>query len=76
MRRFAAFLHNLGSSRWMGMMWLSLSRWGISKSLNPVLIKSEFFLMSSLRFSDFFATSIALIEAAAILGFAEEVKIK
>ena len=32
--------------------------------------------MSSLRFSDFFATSIALIEAAAILGFAEEVKIK
>ena len=32
--------------------------------------------MSSLRFSDFFATSIALMEAAAILGFAEEVKIK
>ena len=40
------------------------------------LIKSEFCLMSSLRFSDCFATSMAFIEAAAILGFAEEVKIK
>ena len=60
----------------MGMIWLSLSRWGISKSLNPALIKLEFCLISSLRCSDFFAISIALIEAAAILGFAEEVKIK
>ena len=32
--------------------------------------------MSSLRFSDSFAISMAFIEAAAILGLADEVKIK
>ena len=43
------------------------------KSLKPDLIKFELILMSSLRFSDFFAISMALIEAAAMLGLAEEV---
>ena len=58
----------------MGIMWLSFSRKGILAALKPCLIRSELDLMLALSSSDSLASSMLFMEAAAIDGFMEEVK--
>ena len=69
-------MHSRGPLTSIGTIWLSLSIKGTWIDFRPSLINLEFLLILSLSVSDSLLSSMLLIDAAAIDGFIEDVKIK